>query len=172
MNITLSEVVFYIAAVIIMIFSVMTVTTKHMLRSATYLLFVLFSTAMFYFILDYTFLGAAQIIVYAGGIVVLYVFSILLTRSNKNLNLHVKPGKLAAAGITSLVGGAIILFCIYTHGFASTLVPATGDSELDMSVIGEALMGAGKYQYMLPFEAVSVLLLACMIGGIVIARKK
>ncbi len=171
MDITLQQVVFYAVAVLIMIFSVMTVTTKHMLRSATYLLIVLFSTAMLYFILDYTFLGAAQIIVYAGGIVVLYVFSILLTRSDKNLNAHLNKSKVAAAAITAIAGGAIMLFCILSHGFVAQVVP-TGYDELSMEVIGQALMGGGKYQYLLPFEAVSMLLLACMIGGIVIARKK
>jgi NADH-quinone oxidoreductase subunit J len=170
MNITLQQVVFYVVAVLIAFFSVMTVTTKHILRSATYLLFVLFGTAMLYFILDYTFLGAAQIIVYAGGIVVLYVFSILLTRSDKSLNQHIKKSKLAAAAVTALGGGVIILFCIFSHSFAAQIAPS--GNELDMEVIGQTLMGSGKYQYLLPFEAVSILLLACMIGGIVIARKK
>ena len=56
--------------------SIMTVTTQRIVRSATYLLFVLFGTAGIYFLLGYTFLGSVQIMVYAGGIVVLYVFSI------------------------------------------------------------------------------------------------
>jgi NADH-quinone oxidoreductase subunit J len=80
MDITLQEIVFYAAAVMMSFFSILTVTTGRMLRSATYLLFVLFGTAAMYFILGYTFLGAVQLMVYAGGIVILYVFSILLTR--------------------------------------------------------------------------------------------
>ena len=75
-----SEVIFYIIAAVMVIFSVMAVTTKHLLRSATYLLFVLFGTAAIYFQLEYEFLGAVQVAVYAGGIVVLFVFSILLTQ--------------------------------------------------------------------------------------------
>ena len=63
----------------IIVFSVLTVTTRKILRSATFLLFTLFATAGIYFQLDYEFLGAVQIAVYAGGIVVLFVFSILLT---------------------------------------------------------------------------------------------
>jgi NADH-quinone oxidoreductase subunit J len=47
-----------------------------------------------------------------------------------------------------------------------------GDQEIDMSVIGHTLMGTERYQYLLPFEVLSVLLLACIIGGILIARKK
>ncbi|KAA6306055.1 NADH-quinone oxidoreductase subunit J, partial [termite gut metagenome] len=47
-----------------------------------------------------------------------------------------------------------------------------GDQEINMQVIGNALMGTEKYQYILPFEVLSLLLLACIIGGILIARKK
>lgn len=74
-----NQVIFYLLAAVIVIFSVLTVTTRRILRAATYLLFVLFATAGLYFQLDYHFLGAVQIAIYAGGIVVLFVFSILLT---------------------------------------------------------------------------------------------
>lgn len=170
MDITLQSVVFILVALAMMVCSVLTVTTKSILRSVTYLLFVLIGTALFYFILDYTFLGSAQLIVYAGGIVVLFVFSILLTRSDKSLNVKIKPGKLIAALVASLAGGAVFLYCILSHGFFWQSAPS--GEELDMRTIGFALMGDGKYEYLLPFEAVSVLLLACLIGGILIARKR
>jgi NADH-quinone oxidoreductase subunit J len=171
MSITLQQIIFFLAAIVIVVFSIMSVTTKSILRSATYLLFVLFSTAMFYFILDYTFLGAAQIIIYAGGIMILYVFSILLTKSDRNINENIKWSKIIAILITTLIGGAVILFCIFSHKFASNYANIP-NNELDMNLIGQTLMGTEKYQYVLPFEAVSILLLACMIGAIVIARKK
>ena len=79
MEFNLETIVFYFLAAFISVFSILTVTTRRMVRSATYLLFVLFGTAGIYFLLGYTFLGSVQIMVYAGGIVVLYVFSILLT---------------------------------------------------------------------------------------------
>ena len=79
MEFNLETIVFYFLAAFITVFSILTVTTRRMVRSATYLLFVLFGTAGIYFLLGYTFLGSVQIMVYAGGIVVLYVFSILLT---------------------------------------------------------------------------------------------
>ena len=65
---------FAIVALAIIIFSVLTVTTRKILRAATYLLFTLFATAAIYFMMDYEFLGGVQIAVYAGGIVVLFVF--------------------------------------------------------------------------------------------------
>ena len=89
MDITLQQTVFYVVAILMSVFSVMTVTTKSILRSATYLLFVLFGTAAIYFILGYTFLGAVQLMVYAGGIVVLYVFSILLTSAGTLLQSQI-----------------------------------------------------------------------------------
>ena len=70
---------YLIIALAIIVFSVLAVTTRKILRSATYLLFTLFATAGIYFMMDYQFLGAVQIAVYAGGIVVVGVYSILLT---------------------------------------------------------------------------------------------
>ena len=145
MEITLQQAGFAFLAAVILVFSVLTVTTKRILRAATYLLFVLFATAGIYFQLNYSFLGAVQLLIYAGGVVVLYVFSILLA------------------------GVALTLFLLLTHSFAPS---AFTEGEIDMHLIGHTLMGTGKYQYLLPFEAVSVLLLACIVGGLLIARKR
>ena len=81
MEITLELIVFTVLAVFTAVSAVLAVTTKRILRAATYLLFVLFGTAGIYFQLNYSFLGAVQLLIYAGGITVLYVFSILLTSS-------------------------------------------------------------------------------------------
>lgn len=170
MDITLQQIVFYVVAVLMSIFSVLTVTTGRMLRSATYLLFVLFGTAAMYFILGYTFLGAVQLMVYAGGIVILYVFSILLTRTDKSMKYHVPRAKLISVLLTTLAGAALISFLVFTNGFATDVIPQS--VELPAKEIGRALVGTEKYQYVLPFEIVSVLLLACMIGSILIARKE
>ena len=170
MNITLLEAVFYVLSAIIAVFAVLTVTTGKILRSATYLLFVLFGTAGIYFLLGYTFLGAVQLMVYAGGIVVLYVFSILLTRSDKDMRYKIGKAKLVSALLTCGVGAALVIFLICTNTFAWTEIPQD-IIELPAHKIGMDLIGTGKYQYILPFEVVSVLLLACMIGGILIARK-
>ncbi len=106
MEITLETVVFYFLAVFITVFSIMTVTTNRMVRSATYLLFVLFGTAGIYFLLGYTFLGSVQIMVYAGGIVVLYVFAVLLTSGEGDRAEKLKRSKLLA-GLGTTVGGAL-----------------------------------------------------------------
>ena len=164
-------ILFFIVAFAIIIFSVLTVTTRKILRSATYLLFVLFATAIIYFQMDYQFLGAVQIAVYAGGILVLFVFAIMLTQ---------QPGKSAEAltshrrwmGLTAaLCGVALCGFGLFSYaGFAGKLLSSGVD--INMEKIGQFLLSTDKYGYLLPFEAISVLLLACIIGGEVIARRR
>lgn len=169
MEITLNLIVFIILAVFIAVCSVLAVTTSRILRSATYLLFVLFGTAGIYFQLNYSFLGAVQLLIYAGGITVLYVFSILLTSSQGDKADKLKNSKMLAGLVTSLAGLGICLYVTLKNEF---LPSHFEHGELSVSTIGYALMGSGKYQYVLPFEVISILLLACIVGGILIARKR
>ena len=164
MEITLQQAGFAFLAAVILVFSVLTVTTKRILRAATYLLFVLFATAGIYFQLNYSFLGAVQLLIYAGGVVVLYVFSILLTSSDEERKASLRNRRIGAGLVAALA-----VFLLLTHSFAPS---AFTEGEIDMHLIGHTLMGTGKYQYLLPFEAVSVLLLACIVGGLLIARKR
>ena len=162
------NIVFYVVAAAIALCSVLAVTTGKLLRAATYLLFVLFGTAAVFFMLGYTFLGAVQLMVYAGGIIVLYVFSIALTRSDKDMRYKVSKAKLFSVLATTVVGAALVLLLLFR--FALNAIPL--GEELPSREVGLALIGTEKYQFVLPFEVVSVLLLACMIGGILIARKE
>jgi len=166
---TLNLLVFIFLAAFICICSVLAVTTSRILRAATYLLFVLFGTAGIYFQLNYSFLGAVQLLIYAGGITVLYVFSILLTSSQGDKAEKLKNGKMLAGLIASLAGLAICLVVMLKNKFLPSRFEA---GELDIRTIGYALIGSDKYQYILPFEVISVLLLACIVGGILIARKR
>ncbi len=171
METTLETVVFYFLAVFITACSILTVTTRHMVRSATYLLFTLFGTAGIYFLLGYTFLGSVQIMVYAGGIVVLYVFSILLTSGEGDHTIDkLKRSKLLAGLGATVVGAIIVVFITLKHKFIVTtdLAPL----ETNIKNIGNAMLSSDKYGYLLPFEAISILLLACIVGGLMIARKR
>ena len=164
-----SIIVYAVIAIAIIVFSVLAVTTRKILRAATYLLFALFATAALYFKLDYEFLGAVQIAVYAGGIVVLFVFAIFLT-SKPGDNSAKLASKKRALGLT----GALLTFLVAGYSLISrcSLWGALPQGENpDMQLIGQTLMGTGHGQYLLPFEAISVLLLACIIGGVVIASK-
>ena len=170
MGLTLETIIFFVLAAFITVFSVLTVVTTRIVRSATFLLFVLLATAGIYFLLGYTFLGSVQIMVYAGGIVVLYVFSILLTSGEGDKAEKLKRSKFLAGLGAAVAGGMIILFITLTHQFGPTSTPAP--VEVSIKTIGYALMSGDKYGYILPFEAVSILLLACIIGGLLIARKR
>ncbi len=171
MEITFETIVFLVLAAFTTISAILTVTTRSIVRSATYLLFTLFGTAGFYFLLGYTFLGSVQIMVYAGGIVVLYVFSILLTSGETDHLEKLKRSKLIAALGAVLVGAAIVLFVLFKHKFMPAIAE-TSPVEVNLKTIGNLMMSSDKYGYLLPFEAVSILLLACIVGGLLIARKR
>lgn len=164
------QIIFYILAALIAIFSVLAVTSKHIIRSATYLLFVLLGTSGLYLLLGYHYLFAVQIAVYVGGVMVLFIFAILLTnRPGEKVKAERKDRRIAA-GITSLVGLAFCGHIIYWN--VSKVYTLVVPSEQKVQEIGLTLMGTDKYQYLLPFEFISVLLLACIVGAIMIARKR
>ena len=162
-------ILYFVVALIVVIFSVAAVMSRKILRSATYLLFVLIGTAIFYFQLGYQFLGAVQIAVYAGGIVVLFVFSILLT-SHPGDNSAKLTSRKRVLGLT----GALLMLIVSGYALVSRcdLWSATASgANPPMQEIGPRLLSTGTDGYLLPFEAISVLLLACIIGGVVVARK-
>lgn len=161
---------YVIVSLAIIVFSVMAVTTRKILRAATYLLFTLFAAAVVYFMLDYQFLGAVQIAVYAGGIVVLFVFAILLTSHPGQSSEPLASKRRALGLVASLAMLAVSVYSLIVRANLFAAKPAVDAPT--MQNIGEAMMSTDKGGYLLPFEAVSVLLLACIIGGIVIARKR
>lgn len=167
-------ILYFAMALAVIVFSVMAVTTRRILRAATYLLFVLLGTAVFYFQLGYQFLGAVQIAVYAGGIMVLFVFAILLTHRPADKSPEVTHHRKAVGIISSIAGTVVLLWALFNMPVldAQTTLSSLCTYPVDMHRIGHAMVGTEKYQYLLPFEAVSVLLLACIIGGVTIARKK
>ena len=166
-------VMFAILAVVILGSAVMCVTTKRIMRAATFMLFVLFGVAGLYFLLDYTYLGAAQISVYAGGVTMIYVFAIQLVskRTLQGLTERLKGSRVLWGGLLTLVGCATVILVLWKNQFLMAGMVAP-DVELPMKSVGQALVGAGKYQYVLAFEFISLFLLACIIGGLMVSRKE
>lgn len=164
---TASQIIFYILAAFILGTALLSVTTTKIFRSAIWLLFSLIGVAGLYFWLEVEFIAAVQIVVYVGGIVVLIIFSIFLTQqSGKEMP---KPPMLRSiASILAVLFGFVLTYMlIYKNDFKA------GDKPFDWSVnkIGTQMMATGENGYSLPFEVVSMLLLAAMIGCIVIALK-
>ncbi len=164
-----SDVMFYLLAGMILMFSVLTVTSRKILRAAVYLLFVLISTAAIYFMLEYTFLAAVQLTVYAGGIVVLIIFSVLLTShiSEKAVMASTKQSLLSALAVGA--GALLTLITIMRFAFVPSAAPAQTSTVTD---VGNALISYGRDGFALPFEVISILLLAALIGAIIVARKE
>lgn len=168
-------VLYFVVAIVMVCSAFLAVTSRKMLRAATFLLFTLIGTAIFYFQLGYQFLGAVQIAVYAGGIMVLFVFAILLTHKPDANASPLQAHRRAVGIIASCVAGVLLLWALFSMPILNGVNLAqciAGSAEINMHDIGHALLGTDRFQYLLPFEAVSVLLLACIIGGVVIARKE
>lgn len=164
-----SEILFFLLSAMIIVFSILTVTSRRILRAAVYLLFVLVSTAGLYFMLNYNFLAAVQLTVYAGGIIVLIIFSILLTShiSERAQMAGRFQGLMSALAVTA--GASLTLITILNYSFPARSVV---ESPSDVKAIGRALVSYNQNGYALPFEVVSILLLAAMIGAIIVARKE
>ena len=171
------NIMFVILSVFMVLSSIATVVSKSIIRAATYLLFVLLGTAGIYFLLGYTFLGAVQIMVYAGGIVVLYVFSILLTSGQQEKLSKNTVSKVIASALLSIAGFGVFLFMLLKNKLfdsvaaLGTPTEAVGAENNSINQIGHFMLSSGEGGYLLPFEAVSLLLLACIVAGLIVARK-
>jgi NADH-quinone oxidoreductase subunit J len=159
---------FYLLSGIILTFSVLSVTTRKILRAAVYLLFVLVATSGLYFMLKYEFMAAVQLTLYAGGIVVLIIFSILLTHHISHRFKRPELLNLLMGIGVSVTGIILVLVTVFSHSFQST---TANELPVDMTVIGNQLLSTGKNGYVLPFELISILLLAAMIAAIIVAKK-
>jgi NADH-quinone oxidoreductase subunit J len=162
---------FAILAVVILASALLCVTTTRIMRAATFMLFVLLGVAGLYFLLDYTYLGAAQIAVYAGGVTMLFVFAIqLVTKQTlQGMVERMKRSRLVSGLLIAVVGFAVVTTIVLKADLLNRALMVS-DTEVPMTSIGHALVGAGKYEYVLPFEFVSVFLLACIIGALVISN--
>jgi NADH-quinone oxidoreductase subunit J len=163
-----NQIMFVLFSAMIIVFSILTVTTRRILRAAVFLLFVLVSTSGLYFMLNYEFMAAIQLTLYAGGIVVLIIFSILLTShiSQKFEN----PGwkKIMFSALAALAGAILSIITILDYQFSAT---AEAAAAINMKLVGKSLLSVEHDGYILPFEVISVLLLAAMISAIVVAKK-
>ena len=166
---SISSVIFYLISAVILGFGFLAVTTRKIFRAAIYLLFSLIGIAGMYFFLEYEFIAAVQIVVYVGGIVVLIIFSIFLThKAGDDLALPVQSREFAA------FASALLGFAFTYHIINREVFYPTQNSGIEPSVanIGTQMLDTKNHGFVLPFEVVSILLLAAMIGAIVIAKRE
>ncbi|HEY8968741.1 MAG TPA: NADH-quinone oxidoreductase subunit J [Puia sp.] len=179
-----SAVIFYILSFFILATGLLAVTSRKIFRSAIWLLFSLTGIAGLYFWLQMEFIAAVQVVVYVGGIVVLIIFSIFLTQqSGRDL-----PAPVRVRSIFSVLAVCMgfVLTCLmlrrYDFGRAvggtglgqtvrEPVAGGVGPIDASVGTIGAQMLSTSEHGYVLPFEVISILLLAAMIGCIVIAMK-
>jgi NADH-quinone oxidoreductase subunit J len=162
-------ILFYGMSAIVLTFACLCVFTRRIFRAAVYLLGTLIGVAGIYLLMDMNFVAALQIMIYVGGIVVLIIFSIFLTH-NTGRRLPLQKRSLRIVSLTlPLIAFFLVLYVLLQHPFASDYI--TVASSLDVKEIGMQLFDYKTKGYIFPFEMVSILLLAALVGSIVIAQK-
>ncbi len=165
---TASAIIFYLLAILTLGSALLAISTRQIFRAAIYLLFTLIGMAGFYFWMHYEFIAAVQIVVYAGGIAVLIIFSVFLTQRSGELLPAQKGSRKFFAALAAFCGFALAMLQIIKYPFRSESGSDTGPT---VAAIGNQLLNLDVSGYALPFEVVSMLLLAAMIGCIVIAMR-
>ena len=163
-----SDIIFYLLAVFTLVNAFLSVFTRHLFRAAIFLLFTLIGIAGLYFWMQYDFVAAVQIVVYVGGITVLIIFSIFLTQQAGEKLPTQRATRQIFSALAALSGFGLVMLQVYNHSFNVTTENAIEPAIVN---IGTHMLSVNKGGYALPFEIVSILLLATLIGCIVIAMK-
>lgn len=164
------QIIFIFLSLVIAVFSVMAVSSKHVIRSTVYLLFVFLATAGLYLLLGYYYLFGVQVAVYAGGIMILFIFAIFLTNKPIDYENTKLPVSKLIAGATAIGSIALSAHVIYFN--IRRVVTLGPIADLNPQQLGHVMLETEKYNYLLAFETLSVLLLACVVGAISVARKR
>lgn len=162
-------VLFYVLGAAAILLALAVVNARKLLRAAIYLMGVLLMSAGLYVLLDADFLAGVQVLVYVGGILVLIVFAVMLTRSADLLEDNPSLRRKVLGAVAS-IGLLVLMAAVFLTTPLKPLAEGTPPKD-DALVIGRQLLDQGPGGYVLPFEIVSVLLLVAVIGGIVVARK-
>lgn len=161
----MSEIIFFFIAGSACLFAFLSVKSPYIFHSAIWLSLALLSIAGIYFYLDAEFAGVIQVLVYVGGIITLFIFAIKLT-ANMDGTKIVQANK---QGILSFISSVILFYVIFK------IIASNPWTKLDTKMTVFTLKDIGKSLmtvYVLPFEFLSLLLLAVMVGAIVIGRVK
>lgn len=161
----MDQFIFYFIALGICIFALLTVTTRHVFHSAVWLALCLMHVAALYFYLDAQFLGVIQILVYIGGIITLFIFAIKLTAHIDDLSIRQTNQQRMSSALAVLVLFGILFYFLVG---SSPWMPSLMHKTLTLKELGQSLMTV----YVLPFEFISIVLLAVMVGAIVIGKVK
>ncbi|OFW78327.1 MAG: hypothetical protein A2Z48_12975 [Actinobacteria bacterium RBG_19FT_COMBO_70_19] len=158
------EYAFIVLALVGTVAAVRVVTAKNVVRAALYLVATLASVGAIYLILGSEFVGWVQILIYVGAIVILFLFGLMLTRAPIGLEALDNRSR----GLAALVGLAILAGLVFLIQDAF----AWDDPKVELAQASSGAIGESIFRnYVLPFEAVSFVLLAALIGAVVLSRK-
>ncbi len=163
-----STIIFYFLAAFTLANAILAVTTRQIFRAAIFLLFTLIGIAGLYFWMQYEFIAAVQIVVYVGGITVLIIFSIFLTQQAGDLLPKPTMSRQLFSALAAFCGFALTMLQVFQYTFGTTSEASIQPTVVN---IGNQMLGVNKGGYALPFEVVSILLLAALVGCIVIALR-
>jgi len=167
----LEAIVFYFIAACILGFAVLVVTTKDTVHSVLFLVLDFLFVSALYVMLGAQFLAAIQVLVYAGGIVVLYLFVVMLVNLKRPPEAHQDPHRRSRLGF-GLAAAVLMEFgVIVAYGYARP-VPAVAATSLPVTGNTEQVGWLLYTSYLIPFEIASMLLLVAMIGAIVLAKRE
>lgn len=159
--------VFYFLAILTLFSGLGTIMSKNPIHSVLYLILTFFSLSAHYILMNAQFLAVVNIIVYAGAIMVLFLFVIMFLNVKEEANELKKNSTIIAA---TFVGGTIgvILIAMFRQTTARPVNPVGYDSQIGMiESLGKYLYG----EYVLPFELISVLFLVAMVGAVMLGSK-
>jgi NADH-quinone oxidoreductase subunit J len=166
---TLDQVFFYFFAALAVISSVLMVTRRNVIHSAIFLITALLATAGIFLQLQAEFLFAVQIILYVGGIMVLFIFAIMLVHLDISMRQLRYSRQKWVAGVLGVALAGEFWFALEKGGsLFHPAMPMSGGLQPNTEQVGQALFRS----YMLPFEIASVLLLVAMIGAVVMAKRR
>ncbi len=166
----LDQIVFYFFAALAVVSAVLVVTRRNVVQSAIFLITALLATAGIFLQLHAEFLFIVQVILYAGGIMVLFVFVIMLINVDISLQQVQFNRQWFVGPLLAIVVGAELTIALAigrSHTAFGEPAPASA-LEPSTQLVGKVLFS----EYMLPFEIASILLLVAMIGAVVMAKKK
>jgi NADH-quinone oxidoreductase subunit J len=163
---------FYIISAFILGFAVLVVTTKDTVHSVLFLVLDFLFVAALYVLLNAPFLAVIQILVYAGGIVVLYLFVVMLVNLKRPPEAHQDPHRRTNLGFGLAAAILLELGAISVYGYMKPAAVAASAPTLPVSGNTEQVGWLLYTNYLIPFEIASMLLLVAMIGAIVLAKKE
>jgi NADH-quinone oxidoreductase subunit J len=163
---------FYTLAAFILGFAVLVVTTKDTVHSVLYLVLDFLFVAALYVMLGAQFLAVIQVLVYAGGIVVLYLFVVMLVNLKRPPEAHQDPHRRSKLGTALAAAVLVELAIIVASGYARAAAPTVPAAALPVTGNTEQVGWLLYTSYLIPFEIASMLLLVAMIGAIVLAKRE